>query len=705
MSIRTTFCIVGVACAVISFGQATSQVKLDNILMPGAVGSSVNMGHTNPSQKLNILIGLPFADPVGMQKFVDSVSNPDSPNFRKFISPEEVGSRFGLSDDKVQSVVNYLKGKGFTISSVGKSKLSIIAQCTVTQAESAFATQIYNFKSLDPNEPERKDFFSFTQSLQVPSTIAPYVQTVSGLQNYTKPHPRILTPTQERTLYGVAGFYNLGFQGSGRTVAISSWDGFKLTNVPLFYKAFGLPSPGGGVGSNITVITFNGGSGAGPAAGEADLDIQITLASAPLCNLRVYDGSSSSSNNLDVLQAEADDNKADIASESYGWDLSPTDAVAAHNIHLQMNAQGITYMAATGDSGTAGLAGRFQYSDYEPEVLLVGGTDVSVLGGGTRQSEKGWSDGGGGWTTNPAPFNVRPTWQKGTGVPGINSRLVPDVAEAASGPLGAVAIFYNGAEIGIDGTSVSSPMFAGQLAVAEQAAIAKGKMPTDKNGKQRVGRIQDMIYRQNGNSKMFFDVVEGGNGTLPNGAPSLAHAGWDTVTGWGAINWANIDLTPLITLPQSPLSISVVEGGGLNGFSWSIVADDNYFRIGASTIANLGQAASANYRFNLPGTVSRTWVQELDLTAISRFANGSTGQIYLFNYTTGKWDIVKSFPESTVKTSQTVAIKSGFTTYISAAGEYRILLRGLMPSAIGVTGSSFDTDFVGSSILYAIPAF
>src|SRR5262249_47387342 len=159
------------------------------------------------------------------------------------------------------------------------------------------------------------------------------------LENFTKPQLRTLNPTQTRTLYNLAPAYNAGNNGQGRTVAISNWDGFRLTNVPLYYSQYNLPIPPGGVGANITVVTISGGSGSGVEGAEGDLDIQMALGMAPLCNLRIYDGGGSDL--IGVLTAEANDNLADTISESYGWSLPSSTATAAHNQHLAMSAQGI----------------------------------------------------------------------------------------------------------------------------------------------------------------------------------------------------------------------------------------------------------------------------------------------------------------------------------------------------------------------------
>ena len=56
-----------------------------------------DVGPANPGETLVIAVSLPIAQPEAMQAFVDDVSNPKSPNYRQFISPEDVGARFGVS--------------------------------------------------------------------------------------------------------------------------------------------------------------------------------------------------------------------------------------------------------------------------------------------------------------------------------------------------------------------------------------------------------------------------------------------------------------------------------------------------------------------------------------------------------------------------------------------------------------------------------
>jgi subtilase family serine protease len=314
----------------------------------------------------------------------------------------------------------------------------------------------------------------------------------------------------------------------------------------MFVNHFSLPTPPGGAGSNVSVIPCNGGgTGAGTANAEGDLDIQMEVGQAPLANIRVYDAPANN-DLMAVLNTEANDNACDVISESYGWFFTTSaSAVAAHNVHLAMTMEGITYMAASGDHGTA--LEPYSYPDYEPEVLSIGGTTASTDAAGNRQTESAWTMGGGGFSTNTVEFNARPAWQTGTGVPAVtplnDHRLVPDVAFHSAGQDGNAGAyyFYTGGVLssGYIGTSFASPVFAGLLAIVEQKIIvAYGGLSPDGAGKRRFGRIQDYVYSQAGRADVWHDITAGQNGVCPDGTPSIAAPGWDTATGWGAMDCA-----------------------------------------------------------------------------------------------------------------------------------------------------------------------
>ena len=539
-------------------GQATAPITAVTPLP--ILDRSIQVGHADQFQQMYVTVGMPFADSAAMEKYAESVSDPNSPNYRHFITPEQVGERFGISQDRVQAISDYLQSQGLTVTLVAKNRLTVSCEGTLAQIETAFGTTIDQYV-IDPliskGEPDggNAQFIAPSTDLIVPANIADDIISVSGLETYTKPEKRILTPTQTRALYNEAPLYAAGTQGQGRTIGISSWDGYRLTNVPLYYTKYALPTPAGGVGSNVHEVKISGGAGTGTVGGEADLDIQMVLGMAPLCEFYIYDGGASDL--VGVLTREVNDNLCDVISESYGWSLSSSSSwTTPHNLHLSMTAQGITYMCASGDSGTT--LGAYDYPNFDPEVLMVGGTTPVVNATtGLRTSEVGWSGSGGGWSVKAATFNKLPSWQVGTGVPTtLNYRLVPDLAFGANGTSGAYYYYLNGAlTSGYTGTSFACPVFAGMLGVAQQKLIALGGLPADSAGKRRFGRIQNLLYSQNGRTDVWFDVISGSNGTLPNGSASSCTAKWDFVTGWGCM-----DINAFVTTQNPLFSITTPNG-------------------------------------------------------------------------------------------------------------------------------------------------
>ncbi|MDR3690617.1 MAG: protease pro-enzyme activation domain-containing protein [Fimbriimonas sp.] len=674
-----------------ALGQTVKLTQLSQPV-PSIIQKSQLVSHKALTDIVHVNISLTPPNPGALQAFADSVSNPNSPNFHKFATPDQLGQLFGQPASTVQKIVSYLQGKGFKVTLIAKSRLNVMADATVAQVESAFNTTINNYHSLSPSDYRRTDYYSYSEPIEFPVATAAVVVDVTGLDNIAKPHPRWkkvaaakakkfnkdpLTPTQTRTLYNTAPMYKAGMQGQGRNVAISSFDGFKLSNVPLYYTQFNLPVPSGGVGSNVKVVTVDGGSGSGTPGGEADLDIQMVLGMAPLCSFTVYDGGGGI---LDVLTKEENDNTADIISESYGWMLTSSQALACHNLHVLMTSEGITYMEATGDYGTT--LEPYSYSNYEPECFQVGGTVANTDSAGNRTTEVGWSGSGGGWATESVSFNTLPSWQKGLGVPTtINYRLNPDVAlNAAGATTGAYQFYFNGTlNFDYDGTSFASPVFAGALAVTEQKVISLG-------GNNRLGRIADMVYNQNGRSDVWFDVTSGSNGTLPNGTASNAGPFWDFVTGWGAVNFAALAQSVAVTKPSvyNISTINVYVNKALNpnvteGQSWSKI-NVVPFRATSVLESAIGRVVTTQGAFNT--TVNASKVASISLVASGSAPAAATVTVYILNQKTAKYETLKSLSGTAFGTPATLVVQgTPLTNYFAPNGQIQVLVRSLVPNS------------------------
>ncbi len=528
--------------------------------VPDGVFRSLPMGPKSATDIIQVSVSLPFRNPVGIQKFVDSVSDPASPNYRQFLTPKQVGERFGPSATEINRVATYLASNGLKVSLVADNRTCVVAQGSVAQVQNAFNTTIEQFTPIVGGQLVNETRFSYTTPPSLPMNVTMNATYIGGLDNFIDIKPQAaITPTQMRVLYNLTS-YNKGFRGKGLTVGITNYVGYRLSNVKLLYKQYGLPTPLGGVGSNIIVKAVDGTNVGSNSTenGEGDIDIEAVLAMAPLCTLIVYD-LPVPNDAISIYAYEANDNKADFISESYGINQTKAFYAAGHTQHLAMSAQGITYLTASGDKGTSDVQAA-PWPRMDTEVLVVGGTTATVGASGLRVTETGWSGSGGGWATIDVPANTKPSYQSNIFLTDTH-RAFPDVALDAD-PNTGYSLYVSGSLTnGVGGTSCSSPTMAGALAACANQIIAGGGLKKDANGKQRFGRIQDLLYYYGSDKTVFTDIVSGANGDLPDGNKSFAAPGWDSVTGWGVMNFAGfvnrvMNYSTLSKVMVSPTSVT-----------------------------------------------------------------------------------------------------------------------------------------------------
>src|ERR1051326_128411 len=88
--------------------------QLRNSVIP-AVQQSKILGPASGSEILYLAVSLEPRFPAELKAFCDSGSNPNSPNYRHFLTPEQVGENFGATSTDVNNVVAFLKSQGMEI--------------------------------------------------------------------------------------------------------------------------------------------------------------------------------------------------------------------------------------------------------------------------------------------------------------------------------------------------------------------------------------------------------------------------------------------------------------------------------------------------------------------------------------------------------------------------------------------------------------
>jgi Pro-kumamolisin, activation domain/Bacterial Ig-like domain (group 3) len=433
-------------------------------------------------QSLSLRFSMTAAQQADLTQLQAAQLDPSSPSYHLWLTPEQFGTRFGLSSSDLAKVSAWLTSQGFTITSVARSSTFITFSGTVAQAQQAFGTTIHTVSLngeqhisnlTDPVLPSAiagvvnavtglDDFKPKSRSRARSVTIDPsqplYTQTTSGVTSH------YISPADLYTIYDFAPLTTAGITGTGITIAVigqtdlTQGNVLPDTNVAAFRTAAGLPA------INLK-LQFAGGTDPGVTQSdidEAHIDVEWSSAGASGATILYVYGANVFSNSLTY----AVDNKvAPIITSSYG-DCEAgygTATLATYNQLLaQANIQGQTVMSSAGDGGATdcdvnGLATEGLTVDFpasSPYVTAAGGTmfsgDVSSPSNywnstnGTNGSsaisyipEQPWNEttASGGLTAGGAggggasAFFSKPAWQVvANGVPNDGSRDTPDIS-------------------------------------------------------------------------------------------------------------------------------------------------------------------------------------------------------------------------------------------------------------------------------------
>lgn len=514
--------------------------------------------------------------------------DPSHPNYRKWLTPEQYADRVGLSQNQMEVVTKWLAAQGFHVQYIARGRDYITFDGTAETIQKAFGTEIHRYNV------EGEEHYANASEPSLPAPIADMVTAVMGLDDfYPKPmnlqsqdvtsglitpfltngNQHYLAPDDIATIYDIISIYNAGYNASGQSIVVVGASDISTQDLSDFLTIFNLPS------FTLQQILYPGSldPGSNNALTEADLDLEWVSATARGANVIYVYGT-----NVDLAKQYAiDQGLAPVLSESFGGceEKFSSSYLSALEMQAQKaNAEGITWLASSGDSGAAdcdhdqiiatqGLTVNVPAS--VPEVTAVGGTEFNE-GNGTYWSasnsvtgesalsyipEVTWNDtasqdrlaaSGGGVSS----FYPKPVWQVGTGVPNDGRRDLPDLSFTASAVHDGYLICTqnnctNGIPLsGIGGTSASTPVFAGIVVLLNKYLLAQGTI-----SQAGLGNINPTLYglaQIPFNPPIFHDVTIGNNdvpcqaGTVncPSGGSIGYNAGpgYDLVTGLGSVD-------------------------------------------------------------------------------------------------------------------------------------------------------------------------
>ena len=360
-----------------------------------------------------------------------------SPNYHKWLTPEQWADRFGLSVNDVNKITHWLADQGFTKIQVARGRNWFVFDGTAAQIQRTFGTEIHIYKL------NGETHVANATAPKIPASLAGIVTGIRGLDNfYLKPRAilsnklrpnyysstiqsTVLAPGDIATIYDINALYNSSIDGTGQKLAIIGQTDIYLADINDFRTNFGIGSTPISCTTNtngviiacndphLQYVLANGVEDPGvPTSGdlaEADLDLewsgavargaQVIFVNTPV---NTTSGTVQGGGVWESWYYAVDQDLAPVISMSYGacefFDNNiPNTGTSGDEYELQKaNSLGITFVNSSGDTGAAecdpsqylsppdlygsSATGGYavSYPASSPEVTGVGGTSISI---------------------------------------------------------------------------------------------------------------------------------------------------------------------------------------------------------------------------------------------------------------------------------------------------------------------------------------
>ena len=525
----------GAALAAGAAGAAPMKVETTSTVTAAAAGDAVSFE-----------VFLPLRNTDALDALLKAQQTPGSASYHKWLTPAQFAAQFGPTPQAIANASKAITAQGLSVSAVHTRSITVAG--TAAAVQQAFNTGLNKVTT-----SQGSTRYVAQSNLTLPAGLQGQGVVIAAFAGKPLLHTNAavvtkkVDPTSRR---GAAdGYWHTDLRqaydypdyrsvdGTGVAVAILMENSALNSDVKLVFDHEKFTTVTGKPAPTFKEVKINGGAPFDAnASAESSLDIQQVLGGAPGSSVTLVNiPNLSDANILSGYLYIVENNNAAIVNSSFGGcELGYS---AAYNggqdyygildtydtLFKQGNAQGITFVASSGDEG--GLecpdvnyfygtgASRFtpsvSFPANSPHVTAVGGgnlitSDLRPALTSTYVSENALGDpevsrdpygfganvAGGFWAAGGGVSDhfAQPDYQALVNTGSTTKRTLPDIGMHVGGCPGGISltpcgpnrtfsiIALNGGFVGLIGTSVSSPEFVGALALYEQRSGRQGNL-------------------------------------------------------------------------------------------------------------------------------------------------------------------------------------------------------------------------------------
>lgn len=363
------------------------------VLPPG----SIPVGPVSGVGSASVSVALTPRDPAALAQYADSVADPSSPDYRHFLTPAQFADAFGPSAETVGAVRAALRGMGLRPGPTSVNRLLIPLRATAGAVDAAFHVHLERYRLKD-----HRRVYANTSAPLVPASLRQGIAGIDGLSDLGPPQHlglpvaggRSAAPRRQNTApvvgpgpaacpaaqavpdgagyaytagqiasaYGLTGLYGASpaALGQGVTVAVVEYEPFSVSDLTAFADCYLGATQAAAALQRIKVVPVDSGAGSGGGSGEAALDLEVLLQTAPDASYQVYEAPPTSGTEVPVYNAIVAQDTASVVSTSWSsceavrQAYAPGELAQLNTLFEEAAVQGQSVLAAAGDSGAQG---------------------------------------------------------------------------------------------------------------------------------------------------------------------------------------------------------------------------------------------------------------------------------------------------------------------------------------------------------------
>ena len=185
-----------------------------------------------------------------LDRLLMAQQDPTSPDYHRWLSPEQYADRFGASPDDIAKITAWLEQHNLHVTAVGRSRTSLAFTGAVGDVEQTLQVSFHRYAV------DGRNHFANTGEPSLPVAIQAAIGSIHGLNDF-RMQPRALlhrtlepnytastsgnhylSPDDLGTLYNIKGLWNAGYDGTGQKIVIAGQTQIDLADIQQFRAKF-----------------------------------------------------------------------------------------------------------------------------------------------------------------------------------------------------------------------------------------------------------------------------------------------------------------------------------------------------------------------------------------------------------------------------------------------------------------------------------